>query len=198
MAETLPREYSFSHAPGAQAQLWMIREGHLLKRGGARALNLAQVQSAEWTDVTYRGTQSLWLRLRTDAETVTIACSDTGEARADFLDLIGAVSDTLSTLNPDLKIAIDMAGPWRAAVFGLCVILGGLGIYGLYDVGVTNSDTKPYGLLVWISVGILVAVYFAFSFSPWRSAQHLLPAGLSALLRDTYGASVTPPQKDTT
>lgn len=196
MADDTPREFSFAHAPKVQPQIWTIREGHVMRRGGAHALKLADIRSAHWDEVSYRGTRSAWLTLKSPNQALKIECAEAGESRSEFLALVYAISEGLQAVNPNLLIGVDTGGPWRWAAFGMSVILAGLGVFGLYDEVLAAADTVNYGLAILISAGVGVAAYFAWYLSPWRPRTSLSPRAFGDMLREAYGAAMPGPQDD--
>lgn len=187
------QEFSFKPAPVRKAQTWAIKDDHLMRRGGASALNLAEVTSASWNTVTYRGTRSAWLHLESGEQTTKIEYTDTGGARDEFFGLIVAVARELSRVNPQLEIKHGFSAPWRTALFILG--LGGtlLGMF-LVFAGLTNMTGKG-GVEATIAGAamILLLVPVAWSCRPNLQAQTLGSDGLIAEIELLRGAPMPDP-----
>lgn len=135
------REYTFKPAPVRKAQTWAIKDGHLMRRGGATALSLAAVTSASWNTVSYRGTRSAWLHLKSDTGVTKLECNDQGGGREAFFALISDVAQEVSRLNPDLEIEHGYSAPWRIALFVLGIAGTLMGLF-LVFAGLTNMTGK--------------------------------------------------------
>lgn len=135
------REYTFKPAPVRKAQTWAIKDGHLMRRGGAQALNLGAVTSASWNTVSYRGTRSAWLHLTSEHGVTKLECNDQGGGREDFFSLISDVAQELSRLNPDLEIVHGYSAPWRIALFVLGIAGTLVGLFLVY-AGLTIMTGK--------------------------------------------------------
>jgi hypothetical protein len=135
------QEFSFKPAPVRKTQTWAVKDGHLMRRGAPNALKLANVTSASWNTVSYRGTRSAWLHLNTDDATTKIEYTDHGGSRDAFVGLIQAVSASLKEVNPDLEIKYGYSPPWRTALFVLGLAGTVLGLF-LVFAGLTNMTGK--------------------------------------------------------
>lgn len=135
------REYTFKPAPVRKAQTWAIKDHHVMRRGGAAALDLASVTSVSWNTVTYRGTRSAWLHLKSDAGVTKIECTDQGGGRDAFLALVSATALELARVQPDLEIQHGYSAPWRIALFVLGIAGTLIGFF-LVFAGLTNMTGK--------------------------------------------------------
>ena len=135
------REFTFKPAPVRKAQTWAIKDDHLMRRGGDKALPLAAVTSASWNTVSYRGTRSAWLHLKSEQGVTKIECNDQGSGREDFLALISAIAADLARLQPDLEIEHGYSAPWRIALFVLGLAGSLIGAFLAY-AGLTNMTGK--------------------------------------------------------
>ena len=183
------REYSFKPAPVRKTQTWAIKDDHLMRRGGANALSLADVIDASWNTVTYRGTRSAWLHLTTEAGVTKIEYTDTGGARDEFFDLIIAVAQVLKRVNPDLQIKHGYSAPWRTAFFILGIAGSLLGIFLVY-VCLTNMTGRG-GVQATIAgaVMVLLLVPVAWSCRPNLKAQTY---GAGGLIREIVALGGSP------
>ncbi|MEO1552639.1 MAG: hypothetical protein AAFR82_01800 [Pseudomonadota bacterium] len=191
------REYSFKPAPVRKTQTWAIKDDHLMRRGGASALNLADVTKASWNTVSYRGTRSAWLHLTTDSGVTKIEYTDSGGARDEFFALIIAVANALAQTNPDLQIKHGFSAPWRMALFILGVAGSLLGIFLVY-VGLTNMSGKG-GVEATIAgaVMVLLLVPVAWSCRPNLKAQTYGADGLVREIVALGGSPVDDPENRT-
>ncbi len=189
------REYSFKPAPVRKTQTWAIKDGHLMRRGGAAALNLADVTEASWNTVTYRGTRSAWLHLTTETGTTKIEYTDTGGARDEFFGLVVAIADTLKSANPGLEIKHGYSAPWRMALFLLGIAGSLLGLFFVY-VGLTNMTGKG-GVEATIAGAalIILLVPVAWSCRPNLRAETFGPDGLVAEIIALGGTAVQDPDQ---
>lgn len=135
------REYSFKPAPVRKTQTWAIKDDHLIRRGAASALKLADLTAASWNTVTYRGTRSAWLHLVSETGVTKIECTDSGGGRDDFFALIIAVAQALKRVNPELEIKFGYSAPWRTALFVLGILGTLLGAFFIY-IGLSNMTGK--------------------------------------------------------
>ena len=134
MGET--REYSFKPAALRPAQVWTVRDGHLLRRGGAAAIELSAINKAVWNTFTYRGTRSQWLHLSGPQGVTKLECNMLGGAdAAAYQALVIAVAQTLGRVNPNLKIRVGGGEAYRwslfligltGALFGAAILISGL------------------------------------------------------------------------
>lgn len=190
------REYTFKPAPIRKAQIWAIKDGHLMHRGAAQALNLARVASASWNTVTYRGTRSAWLHLKSEQGVTKIECNDQGGGRDDFFALVDAILRELSRVQPDLQIAHGYSAPWRLALFILGILGTLLGLFLIF-AGVTNMTGRGS-----VEAGIaglaLVILLFpvAWTCRPNIKAQTVPPLDLAREIASLSGAPVTDPEDD--
>ncbi|MEM7640688.1 MAG: hypothetical protein AAF269_16655 [Pseudomonadota bacterium] len=189
------REYSFKPAPVRKTQTWAIKDDHLMRRGGANALNLADVTGASWNTVTYRGTRSAWLHLTSETGVTKIEYTDTGGAREEFFALIIAVAQGLERVNPGLQIKHGYSAPWRTALFILGIAGSLLGIFLVY-VGLTNMTGKG-GVQATIAgaVMVLLLVPVAWSCRPNLKAQTYGTDGLVREIVSLGGASMDQPEQ---
>ncbi|MEO1321750.1 MAG: hypothetical protein AAFV59_01955 [Pseudomonadota bacterium] len=188
------REYSFKPAPVRKAQTWAIKDDHLMRRGGASALKLAEVTDASWNTVTYRGTRSAWLHLTAGDNTLKIECTDSGGGRDEFLGLISAVASTLGRVNPQLEIKYGYSAPWRTALFilGIMGTLVGaflvyLGLTGMTGRGGVQATIAGAALLI-----LLAPV--AWACRPNLQAETFGPDGLLAEIVALGGPAVQDPE----
>lgn len=190
------REYTFKPAPIRKAQTWAIKDGHLMRRGAAQALDLASVTSASWNTVTYRGTRSAWLHLKSDQGVTKVEFNDQGGSRDDFFALVDAVLRELSGVQPDLQIAHGYSAPWRLALFILGIVGTLLGLFLIF-AGVTNLTGRGS-----VEAGIaglaLVILLFpvAWTCRPNIRAQTVPPLELAREIVLLGGAPVADPERD--
>lgn len=190
------REYTFKPAPVRKQQTWAIKDGHLMRRGGAQALDLAAVTSASWNTVSYRGTRSAWLHLTSDHGVTKIECNDHGGGRDEFFALVLAVLSEIERVRPDLEVAYGYSAPWRIALFILGLVGTLLGLFLIF-VGVTNMTGRGS-----VEAGIgglaLVVLLFpvAWSCRPNVKAQTYPPRVLAREIALLSGAPVAEPKRD--
>lgn len=191
------QEYSFKPAPVRKTQVWAIKDGHLIRRGGASALKLADVTSANWNSVSYRATRSVWLNLSTDTDTTRIEFTDNGGARDEFFALITAISTTLSQVNPELQIAHGYSAPWRTALFIIGLAGSALGLFLIF-AGLTNMTGKgAVEATISGAAMTLLLLPVAWSCRPNLNATTFGPAGLLAEIADFGGAPMFEPDHST-
>ncbi len=190
------REYTFKPAPIRKAQTWAIKDGHLMQRGAEQALDLAAVTFASWNTVTYRGTRSAWLHLKSEQGVTKIECNDQGGGRDDFFALVDAILRELSRVQPDLQIAHGYSAPWRLALFILGILGTLLGLFLIF-AGVTNMTGRGS-----VEAGIaglaLVILLFpvAWTCRPNIKAQTVPPLDLAREIASLSGAPVSDPEDD--
>lgn len=177
------REYSFKPALLAKEQVWTIKDGHLLKRGGENALKLAELTGATWGNFAYRGTQSEWLYLQRPDDVTKLACNMMeGPELASFRSLVAAIAHELETVNPQLPVKTGGGTAFQWSLF-LIGLFGGL--FGLFFVyaGVMGLVKRSEGFA--ILFGLLMAgslLYMAWSFAPWRTGTTVTPSELLKLV----------------
>jgi hypothetical protein len=183
-------EFAFRPAPMRPEYVWAVKEGHVMRRGGP-VLKLGDVTSAQWGDVSYRGTRSAWLDLQSGSDQIRLECSDAGLSRdrAHFIDLILAVLAELDRHHQDLGIRYDSGGPFSRALFVLGVVLtlvgGGLAYAGLRDL-----STLPGWALLGVGAGLIGGCsLLAWIHRPWRPSAVARPAELRTLLTLQEGRS---------
>jgi len=187
------QEYSFKPAPVRKSQTWTVKDDHLMRRGGATALSLADITSASWNTVAYRGTRSAWLHLTSSDETTKIEFTDSGGARDAFFGLIVAIAQGLKQVNPQLEIRHGYSAPWRTALFVLGLVGTLLGS-GLVFAGLTNMTGKG-GVEAAIAGAAMVILLLpvAWSCRPNMKAQTFGPDGLIAEIELLRGAPMPDP-----
>ncbi len=178
-------EYSFKPALLGAAQVWTIKDGHVLRRGGTRAVDLSKIQSATWGDMAVRGTRSAWLYLKGDGEPLKIVCNDSGGGndRAVFLDFVAAISDELNAQNTGAEIRIDGGAGFSMAMF----VIGVFGLLGgLFFVLAGAMDWVKRGHILAIVGGLAGAGFMgwlAWSYAPWRQVAQVSAKELGDLVR---------------
>lgn len=187
------REYTFKPAPVRKTQTWAIKDDHLMRRGAAQALKLADVTSARWNSVTYRGTRSAWLHLQSGKDTLKIEHTDGGGARAEFLALIHAVAASLARVNPSLAIKYDYSAPWRIALFVLGLAGTLFGLFLVY-IGLTGRGAME----ATVAGGAISLLLFpvAWTCRPNLKSATGDPASLIALIEGLGGTSMPDPEPD--
>jgi hypothetical protein len=164
------REFSFSPAALRKMQVWTIKDGHLLRRGGDRAVKLADLSAVAWGSFAYRGTQSQWLHL-TGAQGVTkVECNAVGGSDQDtFEALVSAIAQEAAAVNPNLRVHTSGGGGYMWAMF----VIGGLGaICGLvFLISGLLGLVRQGEVLAILLGGGLAAVFgaMAWHFAPWRA-----------------------------
>ncbi|MEL8055530.1 MAG: hypothetical protein AAGK66_05200 [Pseudomonadota bacterium] len=191
------REYTFKPAIIRPEATWMVRDGHLLKRGAERALKLSEVTSAAWGDMTYRGTRNAWLHLTGPDGVVKIECNDTGvgDDRHTFLKLCEKVCGVLVEECPDLPIRQGGGRAFQWSMFILGAMAAGVGLLFLWAA---LSGTVRQNEMTLILIGAFMAVAFGFvawMFAPWQPAQTLTPREM-ALYLSGMTAPVDRPEDD--
>lgn len=187
------REYTFKPAPVRKAQTWAIKDDHLMRRGGSQALNLADVTSASWNSVTYRGTRSAWLHLYSESGTTKIEHTDGGGARGEFLALIHDIAETMARVNPAVPIKYDYSAPWKIALFVLGIAGTLLGLFLIY-AGLTGNGAVQ----ATVAGGAIAILMFpvAWTCRPTLKSTTGEPASLIALIEDLGGAPMPDPETD--
>ncbi len=187
------QEFSFKPAPVRRSQTWAVKDDHLIRRGGATALRLADIVSASWNTVAYRGTRSAWLHLTAGDETTKIEFTDSGGARDEFFGLIVAIAQALKRVNPELEIRHGYSAPWRTALFALGIVGTLLGL-GLIYVGLTNMTGKG-GVEATIAGGAMTILLLPVSWScrPNMQAKTFGADGLIAEIELLRGAPMPDP-----
>jgi len=167
-----------------------------MRRGGETALNLAAVTSASWNTVTYRGTRSAWLHLKSEQGVTKIECNDHGGGRAEFFALVRAVLDELSRLQPELEIEHGYSAAWRLALFVLGVVGTLLGFFLIY-VGVTDMTGRGAVEASIAGLALVVLMFpVAWTCRPNMKAQTLPPQDLAREIALLGGPPVTDPEDD--
>ena len=190
------REYTFKPAPVRKEQTWAIKDGHLMRRGGVQALDLAKVTDASWNTVSYRGTRSAWLHL-TSADSVSkLECNDQGGGRDDFFALIQAVLSELQRLQPDLQIKHGYSAPWRMALFILGVAATLLGVFLIY-AGISNMTGRGSVEASIAGLALVVLMFpVAWTCRPNLKAQTFTAKEMMAEIALLSGAPVPGPEHD--
>ena len=187
------REYTFKPAPVRKAQTWAIKDDHLMRRGAAQAIKLADVKSASWNSVTYRGTRSAWLHLQSESGTTKIEHTDGGGSREEFLALIHAVAEALGRVNPGVPIKYDYSAPWRIALFVLGVAGTLFGLFLIY-VGLTGRGA----IEATVAGGAMCILLFPVAWTCRPNLKSVTgdPASLVALIEGLGGAPMPDPEPD--
>lgn len=190
------REYTFKPAPVRKAQTWAIKDDHLMRRGGAEALNLAVVTSASWNTVTYRGTRSAWLHLKSDQGVTKIECNDHGGGRDEFFALIQAVLADLARLQPDLEIEHGYSAPWRLALFILGIAGTLIGAFLIY-VGITDMTGRGSVEASIAGLALVILMFpVAWTCRPNVKARTVPPLVLAREIASYGGAPMADPERD--
>lgn len=190
------REYTFKPAPIRKAQTWAIKDGHLMQRGAAQALDLGTVASVSWNTVTYRGTRSAWLHLKSDHGVTKIECNDHGGGRDDFFALVDAILQELGRVQPDLQVAHGYSAPWRIALFILGIVGTLLGLV-LVFVAVTNLTGRGSVEAGIAGLALLVLLFpVAWTCRPNIKARTCSPQDLAREIASLSGAPVPDPETD--
>lgn len=187
------REYTFKPAIARREQVWAIQDGHLMRRGGASAIDLAHVQGAIWGDMAYRGTRTSWLHLEGEEAVTKIECNDSGvgEDRSEFLALIEAICAQLAEVQPDLPVRQGGGRALKWSLFLIGLMGGALGLVFVW-AGLTGNVVRGEALAI-IFGGLMAAslFYLAYQYLPWRTDTVLTPAQMRRLVQD-LGAVRTP------
>ena len=190
------REYTFKPAPVRKEQTWAIKDGHLMRRGGAEALNLAKVTSVSWNTVAYRGTRSAWLHLKSETGTAKIECNDHGGGRDEFFALVEAVLAELTRVQPTLEVEHGYSAPWRMALFGLGIIGTLLGAFLIY-VGITDMTGRGSVEASIAGLALVVLMFpVAWTCRPNLKARTVPPHELAREIALLGGPSVSDPERD--
>jgi hypothetical protein len=190
------REYTFKPAPVRKEQTWAIKDGHLMRRGGAEALSLGAVTSASWNTVAYRGTRSAWLHLKSGGTITKIECNDHGGGRDQFFALVQAVLAELARLQPDFEIEHGYSAPWRTALFVLGILGTLLGFFLIY-FGVTDMTGRGSVEASIAGLALVVLMFpVAWTCRPNLKARTVPPQELAREIALLGGPPVTDPQRD--
>lgn len=190
------REYTFKPAPIRKAQTWAIKDGHLMRRGGAKALSLAAITSASWNTVAYRGTRSAWLHLKSDDGVTKIECNDHGGGREAFLSLISDLALELERIQPGLEIEHGFSAPWRMALFVLGIAGTLIGLILVY-AGLTNMTGKGSVQATIAGLALVVLMFpVAWTCRPNFKARTYPPRDLAREVALLGGPPVPDPEPD--
>jgi len=190
------REFTFKPAPVRKAQTWAIKDDHLMRRGGATALSLAAVTSASWNTVSYRGTRSAWLHLKSEHGVTKIECNDQGGGRDEFFALVQAVLADLSRLQPDLEIEHGYSAPWRMALFILGIVGTLMGCFLIY-VGITDMTGRGSVEASIAGLALVILMFpVAWTCRPNLKARTVPPLDLAREIALLGGAPVSDPERD--
>ncbi len=167
-----------------------------MRRGGANALSLAAVISASWNTVTYRGTRSAWLHLKSDEGVTKIECNDQGGGRDEFFALVQAILSELQRLRPDLEIEQGYSEPWRMALFILGIAGTLLGFFLIY-VGVTDMTGRGSVEASIAGLALVILMFpVAWTCRPNMKAKTSPPRDLAREIALYGGPPVTDPEGD--
>lgn len=177
------REYTFKPTELRRAQVWTIRDGHLLLRGADQAIKLADVNEASWGRLAYRGTQSQWLELGRSGSFTKIECNMIGgEDLSEFEALIAAIAAELQEDRPDLKIRLESPGPASTAFLILCSLFAVVGLVMIW-LGFQNVES---GGLIYAAFGLGLSILMgltAYKLGPGGQKAYLSPLQLAEQLR---------------
>lgn len=175
------REYVFKPAALRGEQVWTIKDGHLMRRGGARAIKLADVTGAVWGRFAYRGTQSQWFHLKDAGGLTKIECNViAGGDQAVFEELVGDVCEAIAQHNPDLKVHISGGGGYMWAMFIIGVLGGVFGLVFLL-AGLLGWVKRSEMELILVGGGMAAVLSsMAWRFAPWRAKQFVPMADFAA------------------
>ena len=178
------REYTFKPAPLRKAESWAIKDGHLMRRGGAAALELSAVSGATWGEVSYRGTRNTWLNLTGPNGVYKLECNDFGDGRAEFLRLLGDVVSELEVTNPTLQVKIGYVGAARMAMFIIGVVGMLAGLVFLW-AGISGNVKRNEGLAIVFGLGFIVLMApLAWGSRPWGQARYISLGDLGVLIAE--------------
>lgn len=175
----------------------MIRDGHLLKRGADQALNLSEVTSAAWGDMTYRGTRNAWLHLTGPDGVIKIECNDAGFGpdRHVFLELCHRVCEVLSERCPDLPIRQGGGHALRWSMFLIGILAALVGIF-FFWAGVSGNVRQAEVTVILLGAFMMIAFgYVAWVFAPWQPVKSLSPSEM-ALYFDALTTPMDRPERD--
>lgn len=179
------QEFTFKPAVLGAEQVWTIKDGHVMRRGGKQAFDLSTLKSATWGDMTVRGTRSAWLHLQGGSETFKIVCNESGGGRdrRAFLGLVAAICDDLDTQNRGVPIRLDGGAGFSTAMF----VIGALGMLGGLFFAVAGAlDWVKRGNALAIGGGLAAAAglgYMAWTYAPWRQVVTATPSDLAKVVR---------------
>lgn len=110
------REFTFVNDPGRKPITWALQNGHVMRKGGAKAMRLADVVRAQWGDLTYRGTRYAWLELFGPDGEMKLDCRDAASDtdRRVFLDFATAVLADLHAAQPGFAVKTGRLPDWIA------------------------------------------------------------------------------------
>jgi hypothetical protein len=177
------QEYAFKPSALTREQVWTIKDGHLLKRGGDKAVKLSDLKGATYGSFAYRGTQSEWLHLNGPGGETKLTCNMVGGPDlAAYHGLLRAVAVELSDVNPSLPIKSGGGQAYQVAMF----IIGLLGaIAGIVFVlaGALGWAKRSEIMLMIVGAGMALSLgALAWSNAPWRGATILTPVAFLGVL----------------
>ncbi|CAN0262854.1 unnamed protein product, partial [Chrysoparadoxa australica] len=131
-----PIEFIFKPVLLGAPHVWTVQDGHVMRRGGKRALDLTKVTSITWGDMAVRGTLTAWIHLKGVGEPVKISCNEsgTGNDRSEFLKLVGAICEALEGQDRAIPVRID-GGAWVSMAMFVIGVIGALARIGFALAG---------------------------------------------------------------
>ncbi|MEM8617172.1 MAG: hypothetical protein AAGF20_09585 [Pseudomonadota bacterium] len=192
------REYTFKPALLRKTEIWTIKDGYLMRRGGARAVELSTITSGVWNEVSYRGTRSAWLHLTDPHGKTRLEYNYGSEGRDDFLGLLRALSEALVLRAPSIKIKIGYGSAiaWSMFLFGCLGVLFGVFMVAAGAMGMTNQNDL---FAIGFGIGFIALTgSIAYYNQPWHSGKQITPAEFSAILIALGAPAVAPPEDDPT
>ena len=187
------REFSFKPAQFRPEQVWTIREGHLMRRGGKKALPLAEVTAAGWQEVSYRGTRTAWMSLKLGTEKVRLECNDGGTGRTVFLELIQAIANEIEQKQPGFAFRAGDTTPVRWTYFLLAIAGSLMGMAALVAAVMDVAPAQRNQLVVSGGLACALLLPVAWSTRPSLAGRALSYAQFAERLGQ-LGAPVHKPE----
>lgn len=177
------QEYAFKPAALVREQVWMIKDGHLLKRGAEKAVKLADLTGATWGSFAYRGTQSEWLHLKGPSGETKLTCNMLGGTdRATYRLLLEALAHELSETNPDLPIKTGGGKAYQIAMF-IIGVLGAIAGLVFFFAAAFGFAKRSEVMLMIVGAGMAFALgSLAWANAPWRGGKVITPAAFLVAL----------------
>ncbi|WP_018146624.1 hypothetical protein [Henriciella marina] len=170
------KSFEFKPALLRERNNWTIDSG-MLTRNGELFCSLANVQHAQFGDLSVKQTTNAWLDLNTGTAGHRIDCTaPPGDPdREQFLSLSRAILEELSQIKPEMSVSIGVGGAarWSLFLIGVIAALLGLALMGF------SGEASPDLFVVALGAGGAFTIFgavLAWAFRPWSAPKKMIPS----------------------
>lgn len=170
------KSFEFKPALLRERNSWTIDSG-MLTRNGELYCSLANVQHAQFGELSVKQTTNAWLDLNTETVGHRIVCNaPSGDPnREQFLALCRDLLGELSQIKPDMPVSIGVGGAARWSLFLIGVVAALFGLVMMGFSGQANQDKFLFALGAGAGFTLFGAV-LAWAFRPWVAPKKMSPS----------------------